>query len=315
MVRRSKYFKATLIILLILFLSFIPMTVSALTFSCSCGEEHEVLSPIQTTDFLYTNIVYGGQLFSSVEGDVTGFDINAVLAFDIKNNGLFKTLWNEAERLYNIMLPIGELLAFVYYLLALMEKSLSDNFSAEQFARDTIKLAGMILILRMGFQLLTWGMELSSFVYKKLQQITSFRDNVSGCRYDECKNRNFFESIGHMLSLLIPWLLMSIARVVIRVICWSRVLTIIVRVIFAPIGMADSVKGGTSSQGFRYFKKIVASAMQGSLILGVSVAYNLIVSSISVDGSIGWVQPVVLAAVVITLVFKSSSMAEEMLGC
>lgn len=318
MILKNKYFKISIIIFsfLMLFLSLIPIQVNAGRFECpSCpdGTYHD-LGFMQKLDFDFTNTVYSGQLFDDSDGDVTGFDVNSVLAFDISTN-LFKDLWAEAGRLYNVILPIGELLAFIYYLLELMEKSLNDKFSAEQLARDTIKLVGMLLILRMGFELLTWGVQLASFVYKKLQSITGFQDNTSACRFAECNARDFFGAIGHMMSMMFPWLLMSIARVVVRVICWSRVLGIIVRVIFAPIGMADSVKGGTSSQGFRYFKKIVSLAMQGALILGVSVAYNLIVSAISVDGSIGWVQPVVLAAVVITLIFKTSSMADEMLGC
>ena len=317
MMQKTKCFKIAIIIFafLMLFLSFIPIQVNADEFTCpTCGNgtKHN-LSWYQKADFDFTNTVYSGNLFAESDGDASGFSVNTVLAFDI-TTGLFKDLWTEAERLYGVILPVGELLAFIYYLMTLMEKSLSDKFSAEQLARDTIRLVGMLLILRSGFELLTWGMNLSAFVYQKLQSLTSLEDNPGNCKAGECGSRDFFGALGHMLSMLIPYLLISIARLVVRVICWNRVLGIIVRVIFAPIGMADSVKGGTSSQGFRYFKKIVAIAMQGTLILGVSVAYNLIVSAISADGSIGWVQPIVLAAVVITLIFKTSSMADEMLG-
>lgn len=318
MINKNNYIKPILILLALmtLFLTLIPMQVNAATFTCpSCGNEH-TLNWIQKIDFDFTNEVYSGQLFEKSDVDAGPLDINAVLAFDITEADSFGKIWAYSKEIYNAVLPIGQILAVVYFLLAIMEKTLQDNFNAEQFARNLVRLTAMLLILQNGFDLMEQFMKISTFIYEKLQAMTTFHGNPKACKYAECSKRELFESIGNILGMIIPYLLMSIAKIIIRVIAWSRILNMVIRIMFAPIGMADSVRGGTSSQGFKYFKKIIACSLQGSLILGVSVAYNLIVDVIQTSGGgTAWLHTIILAAVMVTLVFKTSSMAEDALGC
>ena len=318
MVEKKQFLKLTLIILALmtLFLTLIPMQVNAAEFTCpSCGNKHN-LDWIQKIDFDFTNEVFSGQLFEKSDVDAGPLDINAVLAFDITQADSFGKIWNYGKEIYNKVLPIGQLLAVVYFLLAIMEKALQDNFNAEQFARNLVRLTAMLLVLQNGFDIMEAFMKISTFVYQKLQAMTTFAGNPKKCKFQECKDRSLFQSIGNILSMIIPYLLMSIAKLIIRVIAWSRVLNLVIRVMFAPIGMADSIRGGTSSQGFKYMKKIIACSLQGALILGVSVAYNLIVDVIqSNGGGTAWIHSIILAAVMVTLIFKTSNMAEDALGC
>ncbi len=319
MFKNKQSFKILLITfaLIALFISIIPMQVNAVTFTCpSCGNSH-TLDWMQKIDFDFTNEVFSGQLFAKGDMDATGLDVNSVLAFDTSVDGsVFNNLWDYVGEVYEAMRPLGEILAVIYFLLALMEKAMQDQFNAEQLARSLVRLFAMIIMVRNGFAFCTWGMELSTFMYKKLQELSDFKGNPKACKYQACKDRGFFESIANILSMIFPYLLMSIAKLIIRVICWTRVLNLCIRVMFAPIGMADSIKGGTSSQGFKYLKKIISCAVQGTVILGVSVGYNLVCDAITTNGGgTAWLHTIILAAVMVTLVFKANKMADDILGC
>jgi hypothetical protein len=286
------------------------MTVNAKSYYCSLCKTNHSISGLKATDYEFSTAVYAGQLFGKV--DTKDLDVNDVLAFD-KSQAVFKAMWDFAGEIYIKMIPAGIVLALVYFLLNLMEKVMQDNFGAEMFARELIKLVLMVLIVQNGFEIMTYMTDIMTLVYKKLA--TSALTSSGGiCQYNACKNRDFFDSIGSILKNFFPYFGMSMAQFIIKIIAWSRILNLIVRVMFAPVGMADSVRGGTSSQGFRYLKKILACILQGALILAISVTYNMIRDTIIFDGNFAWVSTMVLAAVCVTLVFKTSSTAEEVLG-
>lgn len=309
---KKSYTKWILLFLLLTTLIAIVMpTVSnAESVKCSCGATHSI-SGIKYTDYCVSTAVYSGNLFTKV--DAADMDINDILAFDT-SDGTFKTLWEWCGKVYEGMIPVGLLLAVIYFLLGLGEKVLDDNFTAEVFAREFIKLAAMVLLVQNGWTLVDWGIQLSTFIFKKLSDATTLISSGGSCQYNACNNRDILESIGNIISLYFPYLGIQLAQFIVKIIAWSRVLNLVVRVMLAPIGMADCIRGGTSSQGFKYFKKIVSVSLQGAIILSVSVAYDLIKSIIVVNSDFSWLITLVLAATCVTLIFRTSQMADEVMG-
>jgi hypothetical protein len=87
------------------------------------------------------------------------------------------------------------------------------------------------------------------------------------------------------------------------------------RVIFAPIGMSDIINDGTRSSGWRYFKRMMASILQGSVIIAAARAYALIMPVImKMNGFLAWLMPIVLAFVMIAMMFKASMIANDIIG-
>jgi flagellin-specific chaperone FliS len=135
------------------------------------------------------------------------------------------------------------------------------------------------------------------------------------CKFGKLVNQNFFQGLVDASTLWIPWLLMLAAGAILSITCWIRVLDIMVRVIFAPIGMADIMNDGTKSSGWMYFKKLLASLLQGSILIATIKAYGMVmVVTQKMSGLATWAVPIILSFVLISLFFKASAMASDVVG-
>lgn len=278
-----------------------------------CGENHDMaaLSGLERTAYDWGCVVYGGQLFdvSDNEEDITTFD---VLQFDTTDK--FSGLWSQGEFFYDRLAVIGKLLVFLYCLLEIMEKAMSDFSSPEFFVKCLIKLLVGFMLIDYGYQIIGFIMNLASTVFDKIGgQISNNPAAIENCIYYEVQGSGFFDALGTMAGLFFPYLILQLAKIMVSIICWVRVLDIMVRVMFAPIGMADIVSNGLSSSGYRYLKKLGASALQGAVILAIVKAYGLITSLIA-NSVGGYITMIILALVVVSLMLKSSSIANEVVG-
>ena len=94
-----------------------------------------------------------------------------------------------------------------------------------------------------------------------------------------------------------------------------RVLDITSRVIFAPIGMADIVNDGVNSSGMRYLKKLLGSLLQGAIIVVCVKSYNIVMPIVAqMKGMAEWGMSIILSFVLISLIFKASAIASEVVG-
>lgn len=95
------------------------------------------------------------------------------------------------------------------------------------------------------------------------------------------------QNISIFFTLIIPYLVSWTARLAIFFTIVSNAVMIIVRVIFAPIGIVQLFDEGQRSAGIRYLKKFLAEALTFAVIVGVLFAsaklQNSIVLSISGD--------------------------------
>lgn len=281
---------------------------------CGGNTTHDLsaLSGTGRTVYDMSCVVYGGQLFD--EGD-DGLSTFEVLKFDIDSPS-FRDLWSAGETYYNILATIGKLLAVVFVMIEMMDRSMNDFSNPEHIAKGFLKLVIAIIIIDNGYQIAEFILAFASHAFN-LINVNGVSNLASGgssvCLYGKLRDAGFFECLGEMASLFLPWVLMQAAKLITFLICWSRILEIMIRVMFAPIGMADIVSGGTQSSGFRYLKKLGAAGLQGAIILAITQAYSLIAGLISTYSG-GWIVMVMLAFVVITLMFKASSLANEVMG-
>ena len=136
--------------------------------------------------------------------------------------------------------------------------------------------------------------------------------------YNRCKSGNFFAQIGNLLALLIPWLLSYLSIIVIFFICFARFIEFHVRAALAPIGMASIVSQGFSGPGGRYFKKLVAIALQGVVIVTILRISNTVkgyIDNISpLNALTGFIGILVISIVTVALVLKAQSWANDLVG-
>ena len=315
---RKQFFTKILLILFIAIAIFgiMPIQSHAANVSCpfGCTGGHDVneLGGTQKTAYNWYCVVYGGQLFQESKNGSLG--TTEVLEFDVTSSN-FSNLWNTCENYYNVLSVFGKMLVVIYLLLDIMEKSTADNLNAEHFVKCFIKGVIGIIVIDMGWDIVTAGIGFANDVFGELMASDKSFSATGVCPYNDLHEVNSIAGLVYMARVFIPWLLMMGAQMIISVICWARILDLVVRVIFAPIGMADMMQEGTRGNGWKYFKKIVASALQGAVILAIVKSYGIITSTVSsASGAGGWVVAIILAFVVISVSFKSQSIASDIVG-
>ena len=88
---------------------------------------------------------------------------------------------------------------------------------------------------------------------------------------------------------------------------------IAVRVIFAPIGMSDTLHGGLKSDGIRYLKRLLASVFSGVVLMGVLLSYQAIRQPLM--GSFNaLIANIALSFAVIAMTRKAQTIANDAMG-
>lgn len=261
------------------------------------------------TLFKWAYEIYGGGVLE---------EVSELLSINLFS-GTYAAIGNLLTAIYNIIQPIGCILLVLYFLLELAERVQADSFNLEQFIRMTCKLLIGVTIMNNGLDLLKAGMKFSSGVYYSIAGTVengSANTAILQGYYDGLKNAGFFKCLPYVFELLIPWLIMFLVKIVLNVIVYSRILELLGRGVFAPIGMANIFSGGFNSSGYRYFKKFVAVALQGAVIavilLGMGQLQNIVYNTVSTLIA-GGVQ-IIIGLASIMLVIKSQGWANDIMG-
>lgn len=307
-VKNNKFLLVLFVFIIIasIFASF-TITVEADTDCPICGGKHnlEDLGGLQRTAYDMCCVVYGGSSISD--------DLRETLRFDTTGSK-FSALWTRGKGFYESLRVIGELLCIVYGLISLYEKVSQDQHSAEHIFKLFMKIIFGVLFIRIGYDIIEAGLTFASGVFDTFASGTTGVAGLTGCKYDEVLKQSFLEPVGTILSLFIPWIAMQVATIAIHVVCWARVLDIMVRAIFAPIGLADLAHTGMNGNGFNYLKKLVSSALQGAVLFGSMKGYSLIVQVTQTLGAGGMMVTIVLSFSLISILFKAKTIADDMLG-
>ena len=122
----------------------------------------------------------------------------------------------------------------------------------------------------------------------------------------------FFDALPVMFDLFFPYIMLSAAKMAISVVCWMRILDIVIRTVFAPIGMADFMYEGMSGHGFIYLKKMIASALQAAVIIAATRGYAILANMVGAGS--GWFTMIIRAYTLIMITFKTQSLANDVIG-
>lgn len=305
--------KSILIIAIIMFLfcqicTFGIMRATAATKCSLCGVEHDLgkLGLLQRPSYDMSCIIYGG---TTVDGT-----LEAALKFDTSSS-TFSDLWNNvAGSYYGILQKFGELLCVIYMLIELMNHQMDDLLNLEHVMKFFIKTVIGLLIIRIGFDVVGRVMDISIIAFSQLVTATTANGSPMAdmCPYDKLAKMDFFESVGELFGLLSPYIAMLVATIVLNIVVWARVLDIVVRTIFAPIGMADLMVDGTRSNGMRYLKKLLSSGLQGVVLMAALKGFGIIMASMSSHGS--YAIQIALSFTLISAMFKANQIADDLVG-
>ncbi|MBQ8598893.1 MAG: hypothetical protein IJ411_02105 [Oscillospiraceae bacterium] len=250
----------------------------------------------------------GGLLVKMIE-DICGEDLfNSIITVLLKNpfTDFGESISTMIKTIYDIAMSVAVMLMFVYFLLALVDKMTSENFSWDQVWRQMALLLAAKMLMEHGYDLLKLmsdvGIELISMItagisditglgieYNAAGEIVGFKVNVWGGdatakslldNYHVEFGFGILSGIYNLLSdallfvqLILPWLFSWIMRIAMKIICYTRLIEIYVRAAFAPIALSDFFKNGFQGGGWRYLKSFLAVCLQGALILCIAVMF------------------------------------------
>lgn len=188
--------------------------------------------------------------------------LNEVLTIDINNT---------LEYIHNIeqiSIPIGAVLLCIYLVIEVMEKVTEGNFTTEQFLKILIKLAfGQFLISNATafvLQFMNVGVAFMNSITAGVMEMPTITANL--------KDVGLIEQIGLAIMMILPAAVGFVIQLAVKIMGYTRNLEMIVRAMFAPIGMADVIHGGANSHGMKYLKDCLAIALQGAIMMGITIA-------------------------------------------
>lgn len=243
----------------------------------------------------------------------------------------YSTVVGIVKDLYSLTESIAIMLMIIYFILALVDKASSENFTWEQWGRQMCMFLVSFYLIIHGYeimeQLFSLGRTFTSDVYGVVKgDLLAFIDDADRIRLIEDTVEEFKDSINVpgflkdiilVVYLMIPWALSWIMGLVVKIICYTRMIEIYARAAFAPIALSDFFQNGFQGAGWRFLKGFFAVCIQGALILVVITIYAaLFPLVVSTGGNLFKFIGLFLAllASACMLMFKSLSLAREMLG-
>ena len=314
----KKIFRIFLIVLTVLTL-FSVVTVSAesnddmVEFKCPVHGSHMVSKGIDYRMYKMADTVYHNLIFDN-EGLNDNTSVESALKFDI--NGPFKNIWNTVKAIYDNIAIIGIVLALIVISIDMMDRMTSNQLNPEILFLMLIKFGAVCLIILNGTQILEWILRMNSFIFDKISiHFNDFLETSDICVYEKViENSDIFVMIGKWIYLILPYLVIYLCQIIVKVVAWSRIISIVVYTIFTPIGIAD-LSGGTTSSGIRYLRTVAGKLLQGPLIAGLFTIYKMIVSTVqNSSGLQGFWVNIVLTLVFVTLTVTSDQIAKEITG-
>lgn len=214
-----------------------------------------------------SNMAFGSDLIA---------DMNRVLNFDIS------AALESIKIISEIAQPIAAVILCFYLVLEIFEKMTDGNFTIEQFLKILVKLAfGQFLITNSTAFVLQFMNVGVSFMNRIAANISTEMPNV----IPNVSELGLIDTVILLFALAIPAFVGFIIQIGLKILGYTRNLEMILRAMFAPIGVADVMHGGVNSHGIRYLKDCLAVALQGAIMMGILFAATAIMRG--VIGSLG----------------------------
>lgn len=269
------------------------------------------------------NDICGSDIFNSI------FETLTINLFS--DGGTYSVALGYVRSLHeSVIKPLAIMLMFIYFIIALVDKFSSENFTWEQLWRQLAMLLAAKFLIEHGFELLELLFDIGMTLTANIQESTGYYGDTTG-EVENAKEiiNSFREGMGAtgifktladlvmILFLIFPWLFSWIMRLCVSIICYTRVIEIYIRAAFAPVALSDFFHSGLQGAGWRFLKSFLAVCLQGAMILVIAVIFSALIKQIAADDQnlftfIG--KYIAFFASAIMLMFKSLSLTKELIG-
>ena len=234
----------------------------------------------------------------------------------------YGTLISLCANIYDGIRAIGVILITLYFFLGVIEKAQLDQFNAEQFLKKLIGLIIAYLVVINGANIFAWildavdtlrgefigGMD-SAAENAYLEELAKVHDELLASSWIGAVLKMFV----YLLEYGLPFITNIVYFVIALVVTYSRVLELVLRYMFAPIGIAPLVNEGLRSPGVRYIKKFISCAFQSILILATVKLGNYLPTVID-NGAGEFAAQLVFPIVIIAGLFRVRKISDDIWG-
>lgn len=233
---------------------------------------------------------------------------------------------------YDVMLPIGMALLVLYFLIEILSDTTMDNFNTEHFVKKLLVLAVCAIVIIEGPNILAG---LSGFGDAMLEDTSAAISEALGdgnytkswAIYDRAfsDDDGIFSTIslalyaiGVILDNLVFYLLMLVVIMVIYFTALGRALELVIRFLFAPLGIAPLVCGNSParSAGIRYIKQFASLCLQGAVLVGAVGGAIIIKESLAGADGFGGnpLIDILLPLTLLGLVSRTRHISDDIIG-
>lgn len=235
--------------------------------------------------------------------------------------------WGYVKNVYdNAILPVGLMVIVVFFMIGLIEKLSSEHFNWDQLAKAFGVFVGSWYLIQNAFPIMEGLFQIganllaalggnvsSGHTVNKATQIALWKELTGN---DNLKDIGMIDNLFLGLKMFPYWLFNIILGFCAKIICWSRLIELFLRTMYAPIALSDCFHRGLEGSGARFLKNYFALSLQGGVIYAIISLYGVISASvISTSGFWSFVgTSLILGCAAVGLLFKSISFSKELVG-
>lgn len=259
-------------------------------------------------------------------------DIVRILLINPETDSMYTGAWEVVEKILVIIEPLAVMLLFIYFMLAVIDKMSSENFTWEQFIRQLAMLLAAKFLIEHGLDIIKILYSIGLVLVTQVQNTGALADMAVDAKdlYDAFESSmdgesgivKVFKKFIMIIFLILPWAGSFILQILVKVICYTRLIEIYIRIAFYPVALSDFFHSGFQGSGWRYLKNFLAVSLQGAVILLIAIIFSqlfggMVASQLTADGMnlfefLGLYFAFVASAIM--LMFKSLGLTKELLG-
>lgn len=193
-----------------------------------------------------------------------------------------------AKQIYDLISLVGFALISFYFILGLVDKASSSQFSIEQLFRLLITAVAAKMLISSGWDIMSSffdvGMNITEGLLEANKGLSNnIPDSVYLSMADDVKSigNGMWACLGVIITAWPGSVLAKICSIVAQLVVWSVLIEIVVKTVLAPIAFAEVAMSGIHGSGANYLKKILVADLQFAAIVLALIISNLVATGIS----------------------------------
>ena len=267
---------------------------------------------------------------------------DAIVTFSSANDqtaysGVWSFCTNVAS---NVIVPVGIVMVVIYFVISLMERASTDKVTFEIYLKEIIRLCFGLYLVTNAVDIMVGLIGIGNGILSAANNYKELLVGSNGGGFGEIVSADAAKQMGVLGSLLMTIivgffiLVQLLISGLMKAIYTARILDIAVRTTFAPVALSDSFAGNfLNSHAMNFLRSFGAVCLQGVIITVIAKVYPLLLGGI-IDEAINLpdvgiiltelrgvlqallklIKMIAISIACLVLMFKSGSIAKEVLG-